>query len=231
MFLLTINRNNYWNHKKRCRTFNWLSVISCSALLGNLEPKTIHMFHFTGKHRSTPTCPVQLVASFNPGTGSQSYSSSDADCTRSSQYRLPFFLKDLGPRYSALSVAAHETRPGHHTQVLRDFVTKVATGFWINIISGKGGNWKLIIIEPKQNGRSIEWIKGAVQCSFFGIYRVFKDRLWWELLQKVKFKNHIFIDRNLDIIFQKQVVLPSKWSDVGYWKEWADKIAPSCLLG
>ena len=87
------------------------------------------MFHFTGKHKSTPNCPVQLVAIFNPGTGSQSYRSSDEDCTRSSQYRMPFFLKDLGPRYSAMSVAAHETRPGHHTQVLRDFVTKVAIRF------------------------------------------------------------------------------------------------------
>ena len=95
-------------------------VISCPALLGSLEPKTIHMFHFTGKQKSTPNCPVELVASFNPGTGSQSYSSSGEDCTRSSKYRLPFFLKDLGPRYSALSVAAHETRPGHHTQVLHE---------------------------------------------------------------------------------------------------------------
>ena len=78
------------------------------------------MFYFTGEHQSTPNCPVQLVSNFNPGTGSQSYRSSDSDCTKPAQYRLPFFMKDLGPKYSALSVAAHEARPGHHTQVYAD---------------------------------------------------------------------------------------------------------------
>ncbi|KAL9985240.1 hypothetical protein ACROYT_G007617 [Oculina patagonica] len=88
----------------------------CTTLLSSLDAKTTNMFHFTGKHRSTPNCPVQLVANFNPGTGSQSYQSSNKDCTKPSEYRLPFFMKDLGPRYSAVSVAAHEARPGHHTQ-------------------------------------------------------------------------------------------------------------------
>ena len=87
------------------------------AVLSELAPKTNHMFHFTGKHQSTPNCPVQLVANFNPGTGSQSYSSSDKNCTKPARYRLPFYLKDMGPRYNAISVGAHEARPGHHTQV------------------------------------------------------------------------------------------------------------------
>lgn len=92
----------------------WFEYVN--SLLGDLEPKTTHMFYFTGEHQSTPNCPVQLVSNFNPGTGSQSYRSSDSDCTKPAQYRLPFFMKDLGPKYSALSVAAHEARPGHHTQ-------------------------------------------------------------------------------------------------------------------
>ena len=87
------------------------------AVLSDLAPKTNHMFHFTGKYRSTPNCPVQLVANFNPGTGSQSYRSSDRGCTKPAMYRLPFYLKDMGPRYNAISVGAHEARPGHHTQV------------------------------------------------------------------------------------------------------------------
>ena len=87
------------------------------AILSALAPKTTHMFHHTGKRQSTPNCPVLLVANFNPGTGSQSYSSSGKKCARPSHYRLPFFLKDMGPRYNAISVAAHEARPGHHTQV------------------------------------------------------------------------------------------------------------------
>lgn len=93
------------------------------AVLSDLAPKTNHMFHFTGKQQSTPNCPVQLVANFNPGTGSQSYRSSDKDCTTTAKYRLPFYLKDMGPRYNAISVGAHEARPGHHTQVrhLRQF--------------------------------------------------------------------------------------------------------------
>jgi len=87
------------------------------AVMSKLAPKTNHMFHHTGKRQSTPNCPVLLVANFNPGTGSQSYSSSGKSCSRPSHYRLPFFLKDMGPRYNAISVGAHEARPGHHTQV------------------------------------------------------------------------------------------------------------------
>lgn len=82
-----------------------------------LDPLTIPMFHFTGKKRSTPNCPVKVVPKFLPGSGSQSYSSSNKGCTRYAKYKLPFFLKNLGPKYNAFSVAAHEARPGHHTQV------------------------------------------------------------------------------------------------------------------
>lgn len=93
----------------------WFDTVN--TILATLSPKTNHMFHQTGKMRSTPSCPVQLVANFNPGTGSQSYRASGKSCSRPSHYRLPFYLKDMGPRYNAISVAAHEARPGHHTQV------------------------------------------------------------------------------------------------------------------
>ena len=85
--------------------------------MSDLAPKTNHMFHFTGNRQSTPNCPIQLVANFNPGTGYQSYSASDKECTKAGQYRLPFYLNEMGPRYNAISVAAHEARPGHQTQV------------------------------------------------------------------------------------------------------------------
>ncbi|KAK3717889.1 hypothetical protein QZH41_014886 [Actinostola sp. cb2023] len=93
----------------------WFDYVN--GILSLLAPKTVRMFHFTGPKQSTPNCPVQLVANFNPGTGSQSYSSSDQACTRPCRYRLPFYLKNHGPKYNAYSVAAHEARPGHHTQV------------------------------------------------------------------------------------------------------------------
>lgn len=99
------------------------------AVLSSLAPKTTNMFHHTGNKQSTPNCPVLLVANFNPGTGSQSYSSSGKSCSRASHYRLPFYLKDMGPRYNAISVGAHEARPGHHTQVNR-FINRVEKVIW-----------------------------------------------------------------------------------------------------
>ncbi|KAJ7394047.1 hypothetical protein OS493_003720 [Desmophyllum pertusum] len=107
----------------------WFEYVN--TVLSDLEPKTNHMFYFTGKHRSTPSCPVQLAANFNPGTGSQKYKSSNKDCTKPALYRLPFFMENLGPRYNAFSVAAHEARPGHHTQSQReeDQYSKMKTHF------------------------------------------------------------------------------------------------------
>ncbi|KXJ22656.1 uncharacterized protein LOC110252020 [Exaiptasia diaphana] len=93
----------------------WFEYVN--GVLSLLAPLQVRMFYYTGQKQSQPNCPVQLVANFNPGTGSQSYQSSDKACTRPCRYRLPFYLKDHGPRYNAYSVAAHEARPGHHTQV------------------------------------------------------------------------------------------------------------------
>ena len=82
-----------------------------------LSPKTIPLFHFTGDYATTPICPVDMQPNLNPSSGAQSYQSAGSACTRSAKYNLPFFLENLGPRFSEWSVNAHEARPGHHTQV------------------------------------------------------------------------------------------------------------------
>ena len=88
-----------------------------AEILSELAPKTINMFHFTGTKRTTPKCPLNVIPNFNPKTGSQSFSSSGSECRTPCEYRLPFFMDNFGPKYNAFSVAGHEGRPGHHTQV------------------------------------------------------------------------------------------------------------------
>ena len=85
-----------------------------------LDPKTVSMFYFTGDKHTTPNCPVMLQPNFNPASAAQSYQNADTNCTYNAKYNIPFFLKDLGPRFSEYSVNAHEARPGHHTQVCYD---------------------------------------------------------------------------------------------------------------
>ncbi len=82
-----------------------------------LEPKTIPMFHFTGNKATTPTCPIEMDLNLNPAVSYQSYEKSDAECTKSAKYKLPFFKTNFGPKYEEWSVNVHEARPGHHTQV------------------------------------------------------------------------------------------------------------------
>lgn len=82
-----------------------------------LDPKTVDMFYFTGPKHTTPNCPVDLLPDLNPSSGAQSYENSDPQCSRNAIYNIPFFLENLGPRFSEWSVNAHEARPGHHTQV------------------------------------------------------------------------------------------------------------------
>ena len=85
-----------------------------------LDPKTSQMFYFTGKNHTTPNCPLEMVADFNPSAGVPSYRSSDKACSRNAKYFIPFFLERPGPRYMQWSINAHEARPGHHTQVRVD---------------------------------------------------------------------------------------------------------------
>lgn len=93
----------------------WFKYVQ--SILARLDTLTVNMFYMSGSRLTTPGCPVKMVAKFNPSSGSQSYSSS-ASCRRPCHYQLPFFLKLPGPKYNAFSVAGHETRPGHHTQVI-----------------------------------------------------------------------------------------------------------------
>eukprot|EP00794_Sanderia_malayensis_P009553 gene9553-10540_t len=86
-------------------------------VMAKLDPKTVNMFFFTGDKHTTPNCPVDLKPDFNPTSGAQSYLGSTPQCTRNAIYNIPFFLKNLGPKFSEYSVNAHEARPGHHTQV------------------------------------------------------------------------------------------------------------------
>ncbi|XP_029193183.2 uncharacterized protein LOC114959365 [Acropora millepora] len=82
-----------------------------------LETKTTPFFYFSGGKATTPSCPVDMLPNLDPLIGAQSYTPSDANCSSSAKYYLPFFLENLGPRFSEWTVTAHEARPGHHTQV------------------------------------------------------------------------------------------------------------------
>lgn len=87
-------------------------------VMSMLDPKTIKMFHFNGPKHTTPNCPVDMLPDFNPSSGAQSYLRSTKYCSKSSYYRIPFFLSR--PKiYEEWSVNAHEARPGHHTQVTK----------------------------------------------------------------------------------------------------------------
>jgi len=106
--------------KKYCPT-RWAAIqlwfSESRKVMSLLEPKTIPMFYFSGEKATTPTCPVDMRPNLNPSSGAQSYQRSNPDCTKSAKYNIPFFLENLGPRFSEWSVNAHEARPGHHTQV------------------------------------------------------------------------------------------------------------------
>ena len=87
--------------------------------MATLDYETADLFYFTGPYHSTPNCPIKLDIDFNPSSGVPFYQSSDKNCSRTASYNIPFFLGKPGPRYEAVTLAAHEARPGHHTQVSR----------------------------------------------------------------------------------------------------------------
>lgn len=87
--------------------------------MATLDYETADLFYFTGPYHSTPNCPIKLDIDFNPSSGVPFYQSSDKNCSRTASYNIPFFLGRPGPRYEAVTLAAHEARPGHHTQVSR----------------------------------------------------------------------------------------------------------------
>ena len=85
--------------------------------MATLDYEIAGLFHVTGPYRSTPSCPIKLDYDFNPSSGVPFYSLSDSNCSKVASYNMPFFLAKPGPRYEAVTMAAHEGRPGHHTQV------------------------------------------------------------------------------------------------------------------
>lgn len=86
-------------------------------ILATLHYEIAGLFYYTGPYKSTPSCPVKIAIDFNPASAVPFYQSSDAQCSRVAAYYMPFFLDKPGPKYEAVSLAAHEARPGHHTQV------------------------------------------------------------------------------------------------------------------
>ena len=85
-----------------------------------VNPKIVDMFWFAGDKHSTPNCPIELKPDFNPSSGSQSYTHSDPMCLKPAHYNIPFFTSKAGPKSAEWNTGAHETRPGHHLQVLNE---------------------------------------------------------------------------------------------------------------
>lgn len=118
-----------------------------------LYPKIVDMFCFAGDKHSTPNCPIELKPDFNPSSGSQSYTHSDPMCLKPAHYNIPFFTSKAGPKSAEWNTGAHETRPGHHLQVLNEqiplpFIVKCRNmkwKGWLNkLFALKGGEKKRI---------------------------------------------------------------------------------------
>ena len=93
----------------------WVDV--ARQTMGMIAPKLIPLFYHTGEKITVPNCPVQMKLNPTPSSGAQAFVQSDPSCSRPTTYYLPFFLENYGPKFSEWTVTAHETWPGHHTQV------------------------------------------------------------------------------------------------------------------
>lgn len=82
-----------------------------------LISKAVSMFYFNGEKLTVPICPVQMAPNLNPSIGIERYGLSDVMCSKNALFYTPFFLESFRPRYEVWSITAHETVPGHHTQV------------------------------------------------------------------------------------------------------------------
>jgi len=94
---------------------NWFE--HTKQIMATLDYETAGLFHVTGPYKSTPSCPIKLDYDLNPSSAVPFYMPSDASCSKVASYKMPFFLAKPGPRYESVTLAAHEARPGHHTQV------------------------------------------------------------------------------------------------------------------
>ena len=124
---------------KRWESFlTWSSVVR--DVMGMLAPKLIPLFYHTGQKITIPNCPVEIKPIFNPSAAAQGFSNSDSGCTKPTNFYLPFFLENFGPKFSEWSVTAHEAWPGHHTQTQgkncsdnqRRSILNSLTGFQLN---------------------------------------------------------------------------------------------------
>lgn len=93
-----------------------MNALLITQVLATLDYESTGLFHFTGLYHSTPNCPIKLELDFNP-SGVASYKRSDYRCSKPASFNVPFFVERPGPRYELITLAAHEGRPGHHTQV------------------------------------------------------------------------------------------------------------------
>ena len=89
----------------------------CRSTIALLAPKLIPLFHHTGRKITVPNCPLEMFVNFNPSAAAQSFRTSDASCRIPTRYNLPFFLDNFGPKYSEMTITAHEAWPGHHTHL------------------------------------------------------------------------------------------------------------------
>ncbi|XP_046857657.1 uncharacterized protein LOC124451071 isoform X1 [Xenia sp. Carnegie-2017] len=92
-------------------------IASCRKVMSMLAPKIINLFYHTGEWITVPNCPIEMEPSFNPSAGAQFFRRTAKSCTTPAKFGLPFFLENHGPRFSEWSVTAHESWPGHHTQI------------------------------------------------------------------------------------------------------------------
>ncbi|XP_046857376.1 uncharacterized protein LOC124450775 isoform X2 [Xenia sp. Carnegie-2017] len=92
-------------------------IASCRKVMSMLAPKIINLFYHTGEWITVPNCPIEMEPSFNPSAGAQFFQRTAKSCTTPAKFGLPFFLENHGPRFSEWSVTAHESWPGHHTQI------------------------------------------------------------------------------------------------------------------
>merc|ERR1719150_2263530 len=99
-----------WTAMKRAFDFSLLTM-------ANNDAKSQPFFWFNGPKRSTPNCPIKMAANMNPAAGAESYGDADYSCKGPGTYYIPFWKNPIGPIYSGVTVAVHEGRPGHHTQV------------------------------------------------------------------------------------------------------------------
>ena len=112
---------NHMNYNLFVLVDRWASF--CREIMGMLYPKIYDIFYFTGNKITAPNCPIDMLPHYNPSNGAQFFRSSSISCSESTKFGLPFFLKDYGPVFQEWSVTAHESRPGHHTQIQGEVYT------------------------------------------------------------------------------------------------------------